>query len=913
MFCNYCGTNNPDDGLFCSRCGRSVTSNPSSPGSRDPVASALTEMSLPLNTVLLSRYRIIKELGAGGMGRVYLAQDEKLEIPVAIKVLRDILSRDPGSVRRLIAEAKHSMLLAHSNIVRVHNFEDGEIVKFLIMEYVEGETLAHRLAREGKLTEQETRRIGIEICKGLEHAHEKKLVHRDLKPGNILLGKDGSIKIADFGIARLCRDSVSRLTSQQDSGTLLYMSPEQLDGESGTSSDLYSLGVVLYEMLTGDPPFHTGEITAQIRNKSPRELQEFSPDMNRIVMRCLEKRPANRFASVMELQEELEEKGARRQQEMETEWRLKEIKALGTKAFDERKFVEAISFWEQALSLRPGDASLKEAIALAQRRQADLDNEEAAKRRADEDAARRRAEVEAAKRRAEEEAAKRRTEEEATRQKKLESIRTRAQAAYNARRFGEAVNLWKEALALNPGDASLQGAIAAVEHQLEAERREAERKATAEARKKWVGEALATAEALMNQGKYPEADSYLTQALLYDPDNETFAQWLEACRERQRQAPDRRKQEPFPAAQPKSSSGKKVMIGIMLVTLLVVAVIVFWPHPVPVPPKSVLSSGSSKPDSSPGSGQSTPVVTKPGIEEGGSKGAESGIELLGVKPDAEVPKVNPQAEAQRKAATDRIAKSFDEFFGSNDPPQNPLPGAIWRSPDGRDMAWIPGGNFQMGSPLTEFGRNPDEIMYSMTLARGYWMDTTEVTNSAYQQFLLANPQWQKGRISGGYHDGNYLSDWYGNNYPSGRGGYPVLFVSWYAARAYAAWAQKRLPSEAEWEHACRAGTTTAYWWGPVFSPDRANDANGTFPVGNAWHRNPWGLYDMSGNVAEWTSSLYMNYPYVSNDGRENPQPPQPRVIRGGSYGASLLQLRSASRVWGPPTTCGNSLGFRCAR
>jgi serine/threonine-protein kinase len=222
-------------------------------------------------------------LGVGGMGRVYLAEDERLGVRVAIKVLRETLSRDPGSVMRLIAEAKLAIQLAHPNVVRVDHFEDGEMLKFLVMEYIEGETLAHRIAGERKLPEGEVRRIAIEVCKGLEHAHHKRVIHRDIKPGNILLAKNGEIKIADFGIARECRDSVSRLTSQVDSGTLLYMSPEQLIGKSNEVSDVYSLGIVVYEMVTGQPPFRSGDIPYQIREIVPDPPAGVSPELGAIV------------------------------------------------------------------------------------------------------------------------------------------------------------------------------------------------------------------------------------------------------------------------------------------------------------------------------------------------------------------------------------------------------------------------------------------------------------------------------------------------------------------------------------------------------------------------------------------------------------------------------------------------------
>ena len=378
------------------------------PDPRDALASMQTELGLPTGSLLADRYKILKELGAGGMGRVYLAEDQKLGIPVAVKVLRDILKQDPGSVKRLVAEAKASIMLSHPNIVRLHNFEDGETAKFLVMEYVEGETLAHKIAREGKVGEEETRRIGAEVCRGLEIAHQKKVIHRDMKPGNVLLGKDGSVKIADFGIARLCRDSMSRLTSQQDSGTLLYMAPEQLDGESGEASDIYSFGVMLYEMLAGDPPFLTGEITAQIRYKAPKEIEGLSPAMSRIVMKCLEKKPENRFAGVKELREELDGTAEQRRVlqsqtgpqvqaapqpltgggtatptpgEPDRLQRAAALKSKGNDAYNAGRFGEAIAAWQEALQLDPADTALNEMIAGA-RRQADLLIQEAERKKA---------------------------------------------------------------------------------------------------------------------------------------------------------------------------------------------------------------------------------------------------------------------------------------------------------------------------------------------------------------------------------------------------------------------------------------------------------------------------------------------------------------------------------------------------
>ncbi len=854
MFCNYCRASNPDDGRFCSCCGRDLTPTPVTSEPQDPLRSAPTEMTLPPGTMLLNRYRILRELGVGGMGRVYLAHDEKLEMPVAIKVLRDLLSRDPGSVRRLIAEAKHSMMLSHANVVRVHNFEDAPTVKFLVMEYVEGESLAHLLARKGKLPEEETRAIAIEICKGLQHAHQKRIVHRDLKPGNILIGKDGSIKIADFGIARLCRDSMSRLTSQQDSGTLLYMSPEQLDGESGEASDLYSLGVVLYEMLSGDPPFITGEITAQIRHKTPREILDASDGIRRIVMKCIEKKPENRFHSLQELLDELQRKeDDSRQPELAPTLAL--LKLRGTKAFDEGRYADAIANWEEALSLKPGDAALNDALALARQRQTDVEKKEASRRRAEEEAERK-----------------------------------------------------------------------------ETARRESERQQAEAVKKQWAETVLIHADSLLTQGKYQEAENYLVQSLQADPNQTMLSQALARCREAMKKRQEPPKAEIFREALPKPRGSWKTALLILGSAVVLAVPSAYWifneyandSSSSTVPQSTPGSSGS---DSQSGAGSAAAPPESPKASAGSATGTaassavrrqepvpESRSKAVAEKPTDKIP--GWEDLGSRKDAANHIADGFEKFMNPDDPPANPALGTTWKSPDGSTMAWIPPGTFLMGSPAMEYGHTQyEEPVHSLSFTRGFWIDTMEVTNSAFQAFVLANPQWQKGSARiGPYVDGNYLKTWMGNLYPAETEFHPVRDVSWHAALAYARWVGKRLPLEAEWEYACRAGTTSAYWWGPLFNPNfGVNSPTGTLPTGNAMRRNAWGLYDMSGNVAEWTSGLFAAYPYRGDDGRENLQAGGTRTVRGGAWNDDPRMLRSAWRGGSVPTLCSSQVGFRCVR
>lgn len=179
------------------------------------------------------------------------------------------------------------------------------------------------------------------------------------------------------------------------------------------------------------------------------------------------------------------------------------------------------------------------------------------------------------------------------------------------------------------------------------------------------------------------------------------------------------------------------------------------------------------------------------------------------------------------------------------------------------------------------------------------MDSTEVTNDEYLGFIAANPQWQKQRIDSSLHDGDYLKDWNGNEYPQGKGNYPVVFVSWYAAEAFAMWAGKRLPTEKEWEIAAQGGTTAAYWWGDTFDSRRANlNGREPEPVGAPGRQNAFGLFDVSGNVWEWTATSESS---------------ALRVVRGGSWKDEAVHLRSDSRVELRPTITGPDLGFRCAK
>jgi eukaryotic-like serine/threonine-protein kinase len=251
----------------------------------------------------ISHYRIVAELGAGGMGVVYKAEDLKLGRFVALKFLSPQFMRDPDAKRRLFSEARAASVLDHPNVCPIYDIEetpDGRV--FLSMAYCEGETLKQRLER-GPIPPVEAARIAIDIGRGLAKAHQAGIIHRDVKPGNIMLLEGGTARLLDFGIARLSRDDITQ--SGTTLGTIAYMSPEQVKAqEVGLQSDGWSLGVVLYEMLAGRRPF-TGasdfELLQAIVERPATAIPGVPAELTAVVSRALEKEPSRRFATVFEM------------------------------------------------------------------------------------------------------------------------------------------------------------------------------------------------------------------------------------------------------------------------------------------------------------------------------------------------------------------------------------------------------------------------------------------------------------------------------------------------------------------------------------------------------------------------------------------------------------------------------------
>ena len=310
MQCPKCKTDNPGESVFCAKCGTQISGSEEKPLPTQTIEAPKEELTR--GSTLANRYEIIEELGKGGMGKVYRVEDTKLKQEVALKLIKPEVAKDKKTIERFRNELKLAREIAHRNVCRMYDLNEEKGIHYITMEYVRGEDLRSLIRRIGQLPIGKSISIANQICEGLSEAHRLGVVHRDLKSNNIMIDKEGNVRIMDFGIARSLE--AKGITGPGVMiGTPEYMSPEQVEGkEVDQRSDIYSLGVILYEMVTGKVPFegdtpftigmkHKGEMP-----KNPKELNtQISDDLNRLILRCLEKEREKRYQSADEVRSEL--------------------------------------------------------------------------------------------------------------------------------------------------------------------------------------------------------------------------------------------------------------------------------------------------------------------------------------------------------------------------------------------------------------------------------------------------------------------------------------------------------------------------------------------------------------------------------------------------------------------------------
>jgi len=841
----------------------------------------------PGSLILNGKYRVEEFLGQGAFAQVYRVHHLELKADRAVKVV----SRDTPGVgstvldyfrARFRQEAQLGARLDHPHVIRIYDFEEAEGQLYLVMECAGGGSLARLLKEHGPLPVEEAVRLTLEAAAGLEVLHKLGAVHRDVKPSNLLLDAGGHLKLADLGLAQLpgglSQRSLAGSLAPSHPGTPEYMSPEQ-EATSGfltVSSDVYSLGCVLFELLTGRL---WKQAMAEVEDV--RDLRPKVPEGVAVVLaRMLRDQPGRKKGDADDLSKRYLTMGAVRQVLQEAQ-RVEEQRARWQQLYQQAKGALARQ------DTGAGIAALQNLLAEAP------DYADAAALLGDARAAQHRQEViEQLTRqtRRQQQAGDWEGMKETARQLQslseqaarpfLEALAVQEQA--RAARWAHLYDQGKQALELQDyagAIASLQGLLAEAPDYRDAARLLADVRQTAR-RQQTIEELMERAQRLQQAGEWPSLQAVVQQLQpLSERAARPFVEALAAEEERQRAEAARSERERQlaatrhippepgrPAAQPvarrRSGSGWLWRVGVLGAGL--VAVWLMKPQLL----QPLL--GGMRPALTPSAaGVATPTPTR---------------------------------LAARVATQARPAGTVV-----------PVVSAIRvREADGMVMVYVPAGEFLMGSPAGE--GNDDEHPQHQVYLDGYWIDRTEVTNAQYGKCVEAGAC----RAASCADNGDF-----------NRAEQPVICVDWNQAAAYCQWAGGRLPTEAEWEKAASGTDGRTYPWGNQEATCQyavMNDGSGTgcgqgktWPVGNKpAGASPYGALDMAGNVWEWGADWY-GADYYSRSPARNPVGPdsgQYRVLRGGSWGGSWNgdqdSVRAAYRGRYDPSNARDYIGCRCS-
>ncbi len=887
--------------------------------------------NLPKGHLISDRYTIKEKIGRGGFGAVYRVYDSKFAIDKALKVLPDAVAHDRSSMEILRSETRTMGWLNHPNIIRLYDFEETGPVKYLDMEYVSGGTLADlRLAApEKKLSEKTVRALGARIAGGLAYAHQNSVIHRDIKPDNILVAGQQQVKIMDFGISETLRTSMTRLTSVSTSGTLVYMSPEQIRGKNvGRESDIYSFGAMLYELLSGHPPFYQGAVEHQIINEPPAPIPGVSDDMNRFLQICLAKDFSDRFSDFEKIEKILAGKMPVPKPTPEPTAKPPGAKrgsgpgqptgpsgpgvhsasddgppsGNGSRSRGKKIVLFVCLFLILSVLAGGGYFYLKSPASEP------VPTPEAAA--------------------------------------PVSNLKPASIPASKPETFGSlyvktdppVTEVWMDGKSIGQTPVQVKK-IKTGEYSLTAKKKYYEDANREISIKKDIVTRL---DLTLKKGKGnitiyttpPEADVFLDGKKQPGRTPLTLSNVTAGPHSIRLERPyheGERSVDVLPGKTARIDADLAEFGRLYVEGLPKDARVVLPDISPPYTPGMPVQTGRYTVKASADGYQTAQKTAKIAVGEDTRLDmaleritgrlyvdvipANAKIQILdiperfqqGMALNPGTYRVRAESKGYKTAENRVTVTAGDTRRATLTLEKSDYKGESFTNALGMEFVWIKPGTFTMGSPFSESGRDDDKRQHRVTLTKGFHMQTTEVTQGQWQAVMGSNPS----------HFSSCGSDC------------PVEQVSWNDVQEYIRKLNQktgqtyRLPTEAEWEYACRAGTDTPFSTGNCLSTSEANydgdypyegcpkghDRKSPVKVGS-FASNAWGLYDMHGNAWEWCSDWKGDYPSGHVTDPTGPSSGGYRVDRGGGWGSVARDCRSANRYYGRPGLRGFNLGFR---